>query len=104
MEFSLSSFSDFDPDNFTSDSSSHNNLPLDSLSDSEKGEDPWEVEAIPADLHKLYLVMYNSRYFVDRHVTTKSKEFATQFFHNLPKKLFRQLTRMDKRSFFTWLN
>lgn len=57
-----------------------------------------------SDLHELYFVLYNTRYLVQRNVTPKSDEFATQFFHTLPDKLFRQMTRMDKSTFFHLLS
>lgn len=57
-------------------------------------------EATLADISELYFIMYNTRYLVPRVVTPKSTEFASAFFHNLPDRLFRQLTRMDKPSFF----
>lgn len=59
-------------------------------------------------LSKLYFLAYNTRYFVGRpvtpRVTPKSDEFASQDFHLLPEKLFRQMTRMDKATFFHLLD
>lgn len=60
----------------------------------------WNVEASHAELLELYFVMDSTRYHVERPVTSKSKEFARDFFSNLPDCLFCQLTRMDKRSFY----
>lgn len=53
-----------------------------------------------SDMGELYFLMYNSRYLLPRTVTAKSIEFANQFFHNLPEKLFRQMTKMNKATFF----
>ncbi|CAM6128040.1 unnamed protein product [Calypogeia fissa] len=81
-------------------SDSDSDLDLLLSSDSDDGLDPYELEANPTELAELYFVMEATRYFVDRPLTNKSKDFVENFFHELPPKLFRQLTRMDKGSFF----
>lgn len=60
----------------------------------------WDVEANLAELLELFFVMEYTRYDVERLVIAKSKEFARDFFANLPDCLFHQLSRMDKWSFF----
>lgn len=102
MHLDLEGFSDFELDNFSTDTES--DLPLDSLSQDGKESEDSDFEDNPMDLLELYFIMYNTRYFVKRHVSLKSKEFAKQFFHCLADPLFRQLTRMDKPSFYHLLD
>jgi hypothetical protein len=79
---------------------SNSDMDYDSSDDSEVIGDMFELEGSPEGLLKLYSLMQSTRYFVEKGVTTKSKEFATQFFAALPAPQFRQMTRMDKPAFF----
>ncbi len=49
-------------------------------SDFEGSGDPLDLEGDLGDLLELYDVMDATRYFVERPITSKSKEFATQCF------------------------
>lgn len=62
--------------------------------------DPMELEANPGDLFELYFVLDNMRYHVERPVTPKSEDFTISYFNNLLDNVFRQMVRIDKRSFF----
>ncbi|CAM6094683.1 unnamed protein product [Calypogeia fissa] len=73
-------------------------------SDSDVGGDPFELEANPDELSELYFVMDATRYFVERPLTSKLKDFVENFFLHLPQRLFRQVTWIDKPSFFELLN
>lgn len=59
-----------------------------------------ELEANPGDLFELYFVLDNMRYHVERPVTPKSEDFTISYFNNLLDNVFRQMVRIDKRSFF----
>lgn len=61
--------------------------------DCDDGCDPDYVPN-PSEIRGLYFVMDNTRYFMDRSVTAKSKDFALNAFEDLPPKLFRQMTQL----------
>lgn len=69
---------------------------LESSSDSEAVADSFELESSHGDLFELYFVLDNTRYHIDRTITSKSKEFAMSYFQHLLDKMFRQMVRMDK--------
>lgn len=81
-------------------SDSDSDADLFSSTDSEAGGDFMEPEGHPDDLLELDAVMDSSRYHVERPIVSKSRDFITNYFDQLPPLIFRQMTRMDKASFF----
>ncbi|CAM6082673.1 unnamed protein product [Calypogeia fissa] len=75
-----------------------------SSDDSEANGNNLELDASPDELLELYVGMETTRFHMDRTLTAKSKEFASQFFDKLPPNMFRQMTRMDKACFYALLS
>lgn len=105
LESSSSDDSDSDSDRDSCDNSGHSDsysdADLDSSSDdSEDSSHMMEDEGNPGPLLELYAMMESTRYFVTKTCTSKSKDFILNYFHHLPPLIFRQMTRMDKPSFF----
>ncbi|CAM6097379.1 unnamed protein product [Calypogeia fissa] len=72
----------------------------DNLSDSEAKEDPFDPEGQSGEVAEWYAVMNRLKPLTDRSNPFKSKDFAENYFANLPPNLFRDWTRMNKESFF----
>lgn len=51
-------------------------------------------------LLELYFIMDSTKYHVERPISNKSKQFAREYFAHLPDRMFCQMTRREKRSFF----
>lgn len=86
---------------FMSTDSSSDDGDMSTDSETDSADELLKDESTASQLCELYILGDSFRYHENRMICQKSKEFAEKFFESLPLPYFRQITRMDKVTFWT---